>query len=183
MADHHVDRPEVKAEQSAFEPTGTNRPIGLISYRHTHRALHIPAIASIAGPIPPAIASIAGPFERSPAGNRRRTKLPALRRPGGHSGGKSTRSHPELGRENPQRPWYCVSRRGRVGRRQVFQGQVFQARVFQARVSAPSRRPSARGRKIPPNADSRRPRHIARNTPSLENRYRGVEQPGSSSGS
>src|ERR1700754_2648171 len=35
--------------------------------------------------------------------------------------GARTRSHPELGRENPQRPWYCVLRRGRVGRRQVFQ--------------------------------------------------------------
>src|SRR5580692_10617835 len=35
--------------------------------------------------------------------------------------GACTRSHPELGRENPQRPWYCVSRHGRVGRRQVFQ--------------------------------------------------------------
>src|SRR5205085_1042776 len=27
---------------------------------------------------------------------------------------------PELGRENPQRRWYCVSRRGRVGRRQAI---------------------------------------------------------------
>ncbi len=35
--------------------------------------------------------------------------------------GPCTRSHPELGREKPQRPWYCVSRHGRVGRRQVFQ--------------------------------------------------------------
>ena len=35
--------------------------------------------------------------------------------------GARTRSLPELGRENPQRPWYCVLRRGRVGRRQVFQ--------------------------------------------------------------
>ena len=35
--------------------------------------------------------------------------------------GACTRSHPELGRENPQRPWYCGSSRGRVGRRQVFQ--------------------------------------------------------------
>ena len=41
--------------------------------------------------------------------------------PGGHSEGQNTRSHPELGRENPQRRWYCVSRRGRVGRRQTFQ--------------------------------------------------------------
>ena len=35
--------------------------------------------------------------------------------------GACTRSHPELGREIPQRPWYCVLRHGRVGRRQVFQ--------------------------------------------------------------
>ena len=35
--------------------------------------------------------------------------------------GAYTRSHPELGRENPQRPWYCVLRHGRVGRRQVLQ--------------------------------------------------------------
>ena len=44
---------------------------------------------------------------------------PGFMRPGGHSEGPNTRSHPELGRENPPRPWYCVSRRGRVGRRQV----------------------------------------------------------------
>src|ERR1700759_4378249 len=35
--------------------------------------------------------------------------------------GACTRSLPELGRENPQRPWYCGSSHGRVGRRQVFQ--------------------------------------------------------------
>src|SRR6202046_3845560 len=35
--------------------------------------------------------------------------------------GACTRSHPELGREIPQRPWYCVLRHGRVGRRQVLQ--------------------------------------------------------------
>ena len=44
-----------------------------------------------------------------------------LGRPGGHSEGQNTRSHPELGRENPQRRWYCASRRGRVGRRQARQ--------------------------------------------------------------
>ncbi|CBS91013.1 protein of unknown function (plasmid) [Azospirillum lipoferum 4B] len=35
----------------------------------------------------------------------------------------NTRSHPELGREKPPRQWYCVLRRGRVGRRQVTQAQ------------------------------------------------------------
>ncbi len=34
-----------------------------------------------------------------------------------------TRSHPELGRQTLQRPWYCASRPGRVGRRQARQGQ------------------------------------------------------------
>jgi hypothetical protein len=43
-----------------------------------------------------------------------------MRRPGDHSEGPNTRSHSELGREIPPRQWYCVSRRGRVGRRQVF---------------------------------------------------------------
>ncbi len=38
--------------------------------------------------------------------------------------GRNTRSHPELGRETPQRRWYCVLRRGRVGHRQVFQANV-----------------------------------------------------------
>ena len=43
-----------------------------------------------------------------------------LQRLGGYGEGQCTRSHPELGRESPQRRWYCVLRRGRVGRRQVF---------------------------------------------------------------
>ena len=55
------------------------------------------------------------------------TQSPSLqsvhRRSGGHSEGRTTRSHPELGRENPPRRWYCVLRRGRVGRRQAFHGR------------------------------------------------------------
>ena len=47
-----------------------------------------------------------------------------LRWLGGHSEGQHTRSHPELGRENPQRQWYCVLRRGRVGRCQAFQADA-----------------------------------------------------------
>ena len=56
---------------------------------------------------------------------------------GGYGEGPNTRSHPELGRESPQRRWYCVLRRGRVGRRQAFQHQTL-------RVSL-----------VPPNAQSR----------------------------
>ena len=38
--------------------------------------------------------------------------------------GGCTRSHSELGRETPQRRWYFVLRRGRVGRCQVCQAQT-----------------------------------------------------------
>jgi hypothetical protein len=37
--------------------------------------------------------------------------------------GGRTRSHSEHGRETPQRRWYCVLRRGRVGRCQVCKTQ------------------------------------------------------------
>ena len=42
--------------------------------------------------------------------------------------GCPTRSHSELGRETPQRPWYCASRHGRVGRRQANQTPGTEAR-------------------------------------------------------
>jgi hypothetical protein len=48
----------------------------------------------------------------------------ALRRPGGSWRGGRTRSHSEHGRETPQRRWYSVSRRGRVGRCQVCKAQA-----------------------------------------------------------
>ena len=97
MVDHHVDRPGVEAVQAA-QLTGTNRSIGLIRPPpHTQRRTGTKSTSS-------------------------QTKS-GLGRPGGHGEGLNTRSHPELGRENPQRRWYCVSRRGRVGRRQVCQDQ------------------------------------------------------------
>ena len=102
----------------------------------------------------------------APRGARRVSRR--FGRPGGHSEGQNTRSHPELGRENPQRRWYCASRRGRVGRRQARQtapGVAQQHRQRQAKQSSP-RAP--------------KPHHqpLAHTNP-----YRGVEQPGSSSGS
>ena len=63
-----------------------------------------------------------GPAPKGPApargANSPDTRGPG--QPGGHSEGPNTRSHPELGRENPQRRWYCASRRGRAGRRQAL---------------------------------------------------------------
>ena len=41
--------------------------------------------------------------------------------------GCPTRSHPELDRETPQRRWYCVSRRGRVGRRPALPAEIIPA--------------------------------------------------------
>src|SRR5262245_17590888 len=78
--------------------------------------------------------------------------------------GQNTRAHPELGRENPQRRWYCVLRRGRVGRRQVISRQM----------------PDVRGQMpepLPPQLFW----HLTSVFCPLT--FRGVEQPGSSSGS
>ena len=48
------------------------------------------------------------------------------------SRGGRTRSHSEHGRETPQRQWYFVSRRGRVGRCQVCKTQrkIFSITLF-----------------------------------------------------
>ena len=82
------------------------------STRHAHNSLPAKQ-AGFAQPAEPPrhtiAAAISGPRSLPPE------------KPGGHSEGKNTRSHPELGRENPQRRWYCASRRGRVGRRQASQ--------------------------------------------------------------
>ena len=50
--------------------------------------------------------------------------------------GAPTRSHPELGRETPQRQWYFVSRRGRVGRRQACKVQTITLQIIKKISSA-----------------------------------------------
>ena len=56
--------------------------------------------------------------------------------------GGYTRSHPELGREDPQRRWYCILRCGRVGRCQVFQARRKTCRpvpmIFSGRFRPPA---------------------------------------------
>ena len=124
VVDHHVDRPEVEAEQSA-QLTGTNRSTGL-SVRAQRQGSQAPSAAIL----------------REDTRNSLRTFSPnsakgGPARPGGHSEGQNTRSHPELGRENPQRRWYCVSRRGRVGRRQALQALPHQPGSIDAGWSSP----------------------------------------------
>jgi hypothetical protein len=113
VEDHHVDRPDVEAQQ-CVKLTGTNRSFGLIRSLPSHAATK------------------ASPDQEASTTTLKTLKAMALhqpypsfalRRPGGYGEGMNTRSHPELGRENPQRQWYCVLRRGRVGRRQVFTTQ------------------------------------------------------------
>ena len=55
--------------------------------------------------------------------------------------GRCTRSHSEPGREMPQRQWYFVSRRGRVGRRQVckWQSKTKSSQNDQAAIRPPDR--------------------------------------------
>jgi hypothetical protein len=94
--------------------TGTNRSIGLIARgpaapHHRPRAAPNPCLGRVRPMRPPDTSLLPRHITRE------------LARPGGHSEGPNTRSHPELGRENPQRRWYCTSRCGRVGRRQARQ--------------------------------------------------------------
>ena len=98
VRDHHVDRPGVEAQQ-CVKLTGTNRSTGLIQGMPRH---------------PQHVSNLS----RS---NDRKTKASTCTAMTWWSWRRvNTRSHPELGRENLQRRWYSVSRRGRVGRRQVF---------------------------------------------------------------
>ena len=109
MEDHHVDRPGVEAEQSV-KLTGSDRPT--VSHPNTmhgnHRQIHSSTHNTHQNLT---TRDIHG--ENIPHGMDRTTWWSWR--------GARTRSLPELGRENPQRPWYCVLRHGRVGRRQVFQ--------------------------------------------------------------
>ena len=104
--------------------------------------------------------------------------------------GAYTRSHPELGRENPQRRWYCILRCGRVGRRQVFDTQTSSTpsqhhhptmSAARPRLERQPRHPSSLRWSSPSEAvkiDNR-----AATDPAPSQNHRGVEQPGSSSGS
>ena len=125
MKDHHVDRPGVYVRQRT-QLTGPNRPIGSI-----HKATA--SVGNQGAHMLPIMCSNHPHCTRCPiqACTHQTQNLPHTCRPIKAARvhwttwwlwrGDCTRSHPELGRENPQRPWYCVPRRGRVGRRQVFQ--------------------------------------------------------------
>ncbi len=80
------------------------------------------------------------------------------------SRGGCTRSLSEHGRETPQRQWYFVSRRGRVGRCQVCKTQH---KIFS--ITKMGNKPKSKGRQKRPLCYNKS--------------FRGVEQPGSSSGS
>ena len=109
MEDHHVDRPDVDA-QRCVQLTGTNRSSGLIALISPCPPPQGPGADTEDPPLPDPTLQGASPKSRD-----------GLRRPGGMSETIRTRSHPELGRQTSQRPWYCVSRPGRVGRRQARQ--------------------------------------------------------------
>ena len=138
MVDHHVDRPGVDAQQ-CVKLTGPNRSIGSILLRSQEQrkqnssstAAKTAAMTQrqdVRRHLPHTDLTRGAPFAlckmQRAVGDRASPGLArAFRWLGGHSEGQHTRSHPELGRENPQRQWYCVSRRGRVGRCQAFQTQ------------------------------------------------------------
>jgi hypothetical protein len=142
VQDQHVDRPGVEVGQP-MKLTGSDRPIGsdpvargqfLVLSRQLSdgepddRDNH-PTSLSISPahkqhtpePIHP-LKPVPGPLDPGSENRRLKTENCFMDRTTWWLWrGARTRSLPELGRENPQRPWYCVSRHGRVGRRQVFQ--------------------------------------------------------------
>ena len=112
--------------------TGTNRSNALdpdALLRRKWRAVPAgkpPACSGKTRPRPPQRRFFTSTHTQPPTDNRPGTPGTTPRdnprgpgQPGGHGEGPSTRSHPELGRENPQRRWYCRSSGGRVGRRQA----------------------------------------------------------------
>ena len=146
VRDHHVDRPGVEAQQCA-ELTGTNRSIGLIRGMPRHPQ-HVSNLNSNRRS---AWIDIKDSPGQAPSLADAQSVCPSMTWWSWRE--VNTRSHPELGRENSQRRWYSVSRRGRVGRRQVFQWQSSTHKASDPTIS----------------------RTFAG--------YRGMEQPGSSSGS
>src|SRR5262249_631365 len=103
-----TQRQEPSGSRSQAPGTRYQRAANLSSKKtHTHNSL-------------PQIGRIEGPGQSRRAVLMSEPPISAIRKPGGHSEGCSTRSHPELGRENPQPRWYCRSSAGRGGRRQAF---------------------------------------------------------------
>ena len=176
MQDQHVDRPGVEARQRA-QLTGPNRPIGSNNTPSCTEIIHRPCAQhppDMPGNRRPEYETGAGTYQRAP--EPRSTPKPApskaLERVNWTTWwlwrGARTRSHPELGRENPQRPWYCASRHGRVGRGRASQGQIplYDAALRAARIALAKGRLDGALCHVPFATDCR-----------------GVEQPGSSSGS
>ena len=131
MEDHHVDRPDVEARQRA-QLTGTNRSFGLIVLVAKERARKrrnqkSEARNKVRAKARSELLVSRFWFLASPRASfaSKLRPLPAwwlLQ-------GDKTRSHPELGRQTPQRQWYFVSRHGRVGRRQACKARsLFEAR-------------------------------------------------------
>ena len=130
VEDHHVDRLGVEAWQHV-KLTGTNRSIGLIAPTNSSRAAARTGRIALTCSMQTVRQTKKDNNQGLKAVRRARSNGPpaADSRPrvhrwsGSHGGGPSTRSHPELGRESPQRRWYCILRCGRVGRRQAFHGR------------------------------------------------------------
>ena len=118
MVDHHVDRPGVEAQQ-CVKLTGTNSSIGLIvliASAHPESRM-----ACLSSRMSAACVAILRTGRRTNQAKATQLLETCASSTWWSWRGGCTRSHSELGRETPQRQWYFVSRRGRVGRRQVYE--------------------------------------------------------------
>jgi hypothetical protein len=191
VVDHHVDRPDVQTRRRA-QLTGPNRstdlprPSGKSSpesreQKPRDQQNNLIRASAIRPPT-----SACHPCQCQSAPRRPRFSLkesgpaaPDVSLAWWSWRGCPTRSHSELGRETPQRPWYCALRHGRVGRRQANQTSGTEVREQTctsppyATSGAPRRSQIAWGC-LPGSPDDRQIGWGG---------SRGVEQPGSSSGS
>jgi hypothetical protein len=158
VEDDHVDRPGVEAQQ-CVQLTGTNRSIGLNAL--ISRCPYIPPAQTVRR-TGPSIKAHGGITSWGQFASLRPSPAWWLLR------SDKTRSHPELGRQTLQHRWYCVLRPGRVGRCQACEGRrfLFHAGLYRTAGFACETRRLRMARLLCQR------RHC-----------RGVEQPGSSSGS
>ena len=165
MEDDHVDRPGVEAQQ-CVQLTGTNSSFGLNALIN-----QCPSKASSRK-----VSPLSGPDDAM-------NKITIFKKPVCFFSCVSpawwllrsdqTRSHPELGRQTLSRQWYYVSRPGRVGRRQACEAQEILFTSQPTPTAALARRAAVRVLT----------RVSRKQTPTIAIHCRGVEQPGSSSGS
>ena len=195
VLDQHVDRPDVDAQQ-CVQLTGPNRSIALEnSPRSPSADTHARCQETEARCQDDQASARRSPHDASWFLTSWHPTPTSAATTGWPWRGCPTRSHPELDRETPQRRWYCVSRRGRVGRRPALTAEDQKSQTDRDQNLEPLCLTRVRRRHRSPHLNAKTlhrartrahgPERMAQPLIPVLSRSlnRGVEQPGSSSGS